>query len=263
MANLKIYLTNLGKYNEGELVGEWVDLPVSNEELLEVFKRIGISYSPDPETGSIYEEYFITDYESDIPGLSVGEYDSISSLNEIAEAIEDLDDWDLTIFKNAVEAGFFDADNIENFDPSRFILYSDVYTPQDLGYALVEQYGDIEDVPSEMLEQCFDYEAFGRDCRFEWDPYSWLDGYSEEELEEQYGTTDVSDVSIYDYCDVGDGDDKGVGEYFVDNIYGDISELGRDTLETYFDYEGYAYYTVINAGVGEFTEDGFIEDTER
>lgn len=28
---LRIYLTNLGKYNEGQLVGEWVELPVIEE----------------------------------------------------------------------------------------------------------------------------------------------------------------------------------------------------------------------------------------
>lgn len=33
----------LGKYNEGELIGEWVELPVSQEELQEVFKHIGIN----------------------------------------------------------------------------------------------------------------------------------------------------------------------------------------------------------------------------
>ena len=40
---MNIYLTNLGKYNEGELVGEWVKLPVSDEELQKVFERIGIN----------------------------------------------------------------------------------------------------------------------------------------------------------------------------------------------------------------------------
>ena len=55
---MNIYLTNLGKYNEGELVGEWVQLPISDEELQEVFKRIGID-------GKEYEEYFIADYECD------------------------------------------------------------------------------------------------------------------------------------------------------------------------------------------------------
>ena len=49
---MNIYLTNLGKYNEGELVGEWVQLPISNEELQKVFERIGIN--------EVYEEYFIT-----------------------------------------------------------------------------------------------------------------------------------------------------------------------------------------------------------
>ena len=36
------FITNLGKYNEGELVGEWVKFPTTAEEMKEVFKRIGI-----------------------------------------------------------------------------------------------------------------------------------------------------------------------------------------------------------------------------
>lgn len=35
------FITNLGKYNEGDLVGEWVKFPTSAEELEAVFKRIG------------------------------------------------------------------------------------------------------------------------------------------------------------------------------------------------------------------------------
>ena len=37
------YVTNLGKYNEGALVGEWVKFPTTPEEMQEVFKRIGIN----------------------------------------------------------------------------------------------------------------------------------------------------------------------------------------------------------------------------
>ena len=36
------FVTNLGKYNEGCLVGEWVKFPVTNEEMQAVFRRIGI-----------------------------------------------------------------------------------------------------------------------------------------------------------------------------------------------------------------------------
>ena len=41
------FITNLGKYNEGELVGEWVKFPTTAEELKEVFKRIGIGQKDD------------------------------------------------------------------------------------------------------------------------------------------------------------------------------------------------------------------------
>lgn len=30
------FITNLGKYNEGYLVGEWVKFPITNEEMQEV-----------------------------------------------------------------------------------------------------------------------------------------------------------------------------------------------------------------------------------
>ena len=55
---LKIYLTNLGKYNEGELVGEWVELPATDEELEKVKERIGIN--------KFYEEWFITENGYDL-----------------------------------------------------------------------------------------------------------------------------------------------------------------------------------------------------
>lgn len=72
------FVTNLGKYNEGELVGEWVKFPITNDEMQEVFKRIGI--------GRRYEEWFISDYEFHIPNLYdlCGEYESLSELNYLA-----------------------------------------------------------------------------------------------------------------------------------------------------------------------------------
>ena len=79
---LSVFITNLGKYNEGYLIGEWVDLPTTEEELEEVFKRIGLNEQ--------YEEYFITDYESDY-NIEVGEYENIIELNEKLQDIEEQD----------------------------------------------------------------------------------------------------------------------------------------------------------------------------
>ena len=49
---MRIYIANLGKYNEGELVGAWFTPPVDFEEVKE---RIGLNDE--------YEEYAIHDYE--------------------------------------------------------------------------------------------------------------------------------------------------------------------------------------------------------
>ena len=39
---IAIYLTNLGRYNEGYLMGEWVKLPIPKDKLDDVLCRIGI-----------------------------------------------------------------------------------------------------------------------------------------------------------------------------------------------------------------------------
>lgn len=64
------YVTNLGLYPErGAGAGEYLKFPTTVEEVQALFSRIGID-------GKQYEEYFITDYDSDILGLTdhLGEY---------------------------------------------------------------------------------------------------------------------------------------------------------------------------------------------
>ena len=79
------FITNLGKYNEGELVGEWVKFPTTAEELKEVFKRIGIGQKDD--FGQPYEEWFITDYDCYVDGLysKLGEYENLDEPREGAD----------------------------------------------------------------------------------------------------------------------------------------------------------------------------------
>ena len=79
--DFEAFVTNLGKYNEGMLVGEWVKLPTTEEEMQKVFERIGIGKQD--EFGQPYEEWFITDYECPIYGVQkmLGEYESLDKLN--------------------------------------------------------------------------------------------------------------------------------------------------------------------------------------
>ena len=62
MASLfEAYITNLGKYNEGELVGETLKFPTTTEEVQALLKRIGVD-------GVRYEEFFITSFDGDVLG---------------------------------------------------------------------------------------------------------------------------------------------------------------------------------------------------
>lgn len=154
---MNIYLTNLGKYNEGELVGEWVQLPISDEELQEVFKRIGINEE--------YEEYFITDYECDF--YEIGEYESISTLNEMAEKFDNLDEEQEQVVKVLMsECGYDLDDAIEKAESGDYRFYTDCNDMTDVAYAVVEECGYLDNVP-ENVARYFDYEAFGRDLGIE------------------------------------------------------------------------------------------------
>ena len=161
----KIYLTNLGKYNEGELIGEWVELPATDDELEEVKARIGISDEPD-ENGNYYEEYFITDYENDF-GYKVGEYESLDDLNEIAEQLEDLDEEQKDAVHAYTECMYDDIEKaVETVTNGDYRVYYGCNDMADVAYEVVQERGYLDQMP-ENLRNYFDYEAFGRDLDIE------------------------------------------------------------------------------------------------
>ena len=152
---MRIYLTNLGKYNEGELVGKWVDLPTTNgfEEHLE---EIGINEE--------HEEWFITDYETDIAGLKIGEYDNIEELDKLAETLEDLQDYDREVIEALISEGYSLEDALEKKDDC--MVYYNCNDMTDVAEQYVEEAGLLDSIP-ENLRYYFDFEAYGRDMSFE------------------------------------------------------------------------------------------------
>lgn len=160
---LRIFLTNLGKYNEGKLIGEWIELPISADELEKAKERIGISDEPD-ENGNYYEEWFITDYETDIHGLTVGEYDNLDELNELAETLEDLDEYEREIVEAIISEGYTLEEAIDKKDDC--IVYGDCQDMEDVAIEYAEMTGLLNSIP-ENLQSYFDFEAYGRDMSFE------------------------------------------------------------------------------------------------
>ena len=159
------FITNLGKYNEGELVGEWVKFPTTAEELKEVFKRIGIGQKDD--FGQPYEEWFITDYDCYVDGLydKLGEYESLDELNYLASKLDEMSDSEYAQFQAGMEMGdhcgsLQEIINLtENLDC--YEVYPDIHDYDDLGRYYIEEL-EVMQVP-EHLQNYIDYEAYGRD----------------------------------------------------------------------------------------------------
>lgn len=163
MLELRGYITNLGKYNEGELVGKWISFPIEEEELQEVLKEIGCCYYDEEGeyTNTSYEEYFFTDYESEID-LDLREYTSIDTLNVIAEQLQD---WDKETLKAACDVWSL-SEVLEN-DPGDYMILSDVHNYYDLGYYWIEESGCYDLKGLESIRNYIDYESFGRDVYLE------------------------------------------------------------------------------------------------
>ena len=163
------FITNLGKYNEGALVGEWVKFPTTAEELKKVFERIGIGAKDD--FGQTYEEWFITDYDCYVDGLYdlLGEYANLDELNYLASKLDDMSQDEYERFQAAMEIGDHTGSiqeliNLtENLDC--YEVYPDIHDHDDLGRYYIEEL-DAMQVP-EHLRNYIDYEAYGRDIALE------------------------------------------------------------------------------------------------
>lgn len=216
---LRGFITNLGKYNEGDLVGEWIDFPISDEELEKVKDRIGINEN--------YEEWFFTDYESDFDVTDfLGEYESIDHLNEIAEALNSIEEDGM---KEAVDAviseGYDVLDAIEKVSDGDVIVFDDIYNDMSneeeaIGYYFVDAVGGVEELDKKTREMYIDYAALGRDVRIEY--------YQADE-------EDPETAGEY-WCGDENASDEEIGEEVFES-YGDIEEIPNS--EYYFDFEGY------------------------
>ncbi|MBS7226516.1 MAG: antirestriction protein ArdA [Clostridiaceae bacterium] len=172
MASLfEAYITNLGKYNEGELVGETLKFPTTTEEVQGLLKRIGVD-------GIRYEEFFITSFDGDVLGLYdyLSEYENLDELNHLACLLSGLDQGDLEKFEAVIDSGehtssVADLINLaQNLDC--YTLFPDIESDEDLGRYCME---DV-DIP-DALRDYFDYEAYGRDIRLEEDGHFAPGGY--------------------------------------------------------------------------------------
>ena len=144
------YVTNLGMYPErGVEVGEYLKFPTTIEEVQALFSRIGID-------GKRYEEYFITDYQSNVLGLydHLGEYESLGELNFLAHLLEEMTPDELEKLEAVMDAGEYtgsvkDLINLtQNLDCFEF--YPGVKDEEELGRMYILEFEALT-VPSALI----------------------------------------------------------------------------------------------------------------
>jgi len=158
---LSIWLGNLAAYVGGELVGEWIDMTQDLESIMAQFNAI---------TNENTDEYFIADYDSDFPGVRVGEYQNIKSIKEMADRLEALADKfgdDLTdAVKAASEHTSSSGEMLDYLENHEFYFYDDCDNMTDVAQQVAEIGGYLDELP-DFAVRYFDFEAFGRDLDIE------------------------------------------------------------------------------------------------
>lgn len=215
LEDAKIYVADLAEYNNGRLVGKWLELSdySSGAEVMEAIQEMLDEQTKKDKFGDIHEEYAIHDYEG-FPRSFYSEYMGESDFDELYEIAKIADSSNLPI--DVLMEAVSDLGYEDNPERVAEAYYSSIPASmgnewRDFAYEYIDSIGSITEAVSKP-EYYFDFENFGSDVRMD---------YSEEELEEM-GYNDLSDEEL--------------GEQMADEM-GGVKYLGEKLIETYFDYE--------------------------
>lgn len=236
-------LTNLGKYNEGGLDYVWVSFPCDEDDFQDSLKKVGIG--EDRGDGSVYEEWFFSDWDTDYSGLDLdglGEYMSLDEVNEYAEALENIvDEGTEEEFRAAMEysGDFHDALNL--VETGSVTKISDESMSNRMDEAIGAYYMDSMGFNAmSNIEEYFDYEAYGQDIRIEYYPVKAGDPETAEEY----------------WCGDKRASDEEIGRAVVKQLGWD--GVGKEAQERYFDYDAFGHDLQMDLTFVQ-TDDGIFE----
>lgn len=132
--NIKVFVSNLAKYNAGELNGQWTTLPVDdvNKDILDKLDLGGGSKQ------GYHDEWFVSDYEAP---FKISEYADLYQLNELAKSFKDnnidtledaynfLDDKEATGCEDVYDFDddFFDTMFLSKQEVARAVFFGDIH----------------------------------------------------------------------------------------------------------------------------------------
>lgn len=220
-----VYVANLGKYNEGELVGTFLHLPMKWDEIERKLHEEALIGTCDC-FGQPYEEYAIHDFDTtdwmEATGWTPNEYSSLRELNALYAIVDACEDNDDAI--SAYTESFSSAKT--QLDVANLVMQGDRinFTPNmsasDYGRELFEMDCDCYDVPKgfvERVEGYIDFEDYCKgddvafvgggllrsyDCDVDMNKYDWDDVLDEIERNGEFTREDLG------YADDEDEEDE-------------------------------------------------------
>lgn len=196
----RVYVANLGKYNEGELVGGWIDLPVPEAKLDRFLEEVvGLELDPGRafERGMagerVYEEYAVHDY--DYSGILFeldyrpGEHEDLRALNDMAALAAEAGERDLQAVSLVMENGepgyapdevsnlLIQADKIPYYPYDYELAHArdswgetclERMSPEEnLAYTLLDGSSEMKALDDAGLLAYFDFKAYGESAAHE------------------------------------------------------------------------------------------------
>jgi hypothetical protein len=138
---IRAFITNLGKYNEGELIGKWHGFPTTKEEVQETLREIGVD-------GVRYEEFFISEYDTVIFSIydRLGEYESLDEINYLAVKLDALFSHEIEKLEAVLQlesiGDIGDVINLlEDDNMGKYIFTSEIENDSDIGFHHAENGG--------------------------------------------------------------------------------------------------------------------------
>lgn len=183
---ITVWVGNLGRYNEGDLVGDWILLPVSDQTLRDFLTdSVGIDLDPiivaekSAQGRRVYEEFFVADFEDEglLHALSYrpGEFDRLEDLNLLAAVASEVP-WDVDAVRCALDYDIVAKDPLElanlvaQSDDIPFFRYdfaaypfTDESADERFGLMAAEQSGLFQRLERENVLDYFDFERYGED----------------------------------------------------------------------------------------------------
>ena len=170
----RIYVADLKAYNEGKLIGEWLDLTDYNDgdEVNDKIIELTEGWSEEHHNGD-ETEHAIHDFEN-IDNSLGSEYMGISDYDMIINSYNVSENTGIPaeVIQNVASQYDIDGSDLEDWVSDNYSGQFD--SDEDLGYDYVENMGGVSELGDNTIETYFDYNSFGRDLAYD---YNEVDGH--------------------------------------------------------------------------------------